>query len=659
MKLTNFFALVIGLCTALLTVIMTGCGEKDLYDSAYGKNELPPLDDYFGFETRTDMSLNVNYNAPGFKCLIEVYAENPIVEGTNKKKENISPVFTAYTDANGKFDGKMHRIPANVKEAYLYTNRWGLPQSVKLESNASGFSYDARGGASTRAGGIVLSDVFKGQDITSAPYDFGYLAKYGDGNDLKSICVWDVNGRVGKAETGKDYLTVTTDYKGEKIGEITTRVQGYFDASADKSSFLSDAAVTNVITTEDGTLLDVIFLGERGAYDNTFGYYYYKKGTSLTRDQLFNLKKYIVFPNAMHDSDSWFALPTGATARLQFFGEKYDQPAADEFPKDYVIGWFYISNGYNSSYASIRQASKLALFEGLNTIFFSDDIKKSENEDYRRFVSLDDKKSGLLMLGFEDQVMLNPSTDDYSDVLFFVKSNKDISNDDRPTVPGETPEEPDGTETVKGTLAFEDGWPTGKDFDLNDVVVEYERVITFDQQNYAKNVKETFKFVQREGAAALDSYFAYQVENMGDVTNKPDNSNVENATKSVVFTSSAKLGIGQVFTVERTFPAGTVTKEAVKTDFNPYIIVDKLRESNRIEVHLPKYTATSAADPRLISTKDDIYYTDKGGKFPFAIDIPMWGFEQSPERISISETYKKFDAWVGSGGTQHTDWYKK
>lgn len=655
----NLSALAIGLCATLLTGIVAACGEKDLYDPTYGKNELPPVEDYFGFETRTDMSLNVNYNAPGFKSLIEVYAEDPIVEGTNQKKENISPVFTAYTDANGKFDGKMHNIPADVKEAYLYTNRWGLPQSVKLESNASGFSYDATAGASTRAGGIMLSDVFNGKDITSAPYDFGYLTKYQDGNDLMSICVWDVNGKVGKAETGKDYLTVTADHKGEKIGEITTRIQGYFDASDNKSSFLSEAAVTNITTREDGTSLDVIFLGERGAYNNTFGYYYYKKGTSLTRDQLFNLKKYIVFPNVMHNDDGWFALPTGATARLQFFGEDYNQPATNEFPKDYVIGWFYISNGYSVTYSSIKQASKLALFNGLNTIFFSDDIKNSEKEDYRRFVSLDDKKSGLLMLGFEDQVVLNPSTDDYSDVLFFVKSNKDISDTNRPSVPGETPVEPDGVETVKGTLAFEDGWPTGKDFDLNDVVVEYERIITFDQQNYAKNIKETFKFVQKEGAANLDSYFAYQVENMGNVKSRPDNSNVENTTKSIVFTSSAKQMMGQELIVEREFTAGTVTKEAVKADFNPYIIIDKLREVNRVEVHLPKYAATSAADPRLISTKDDVYYTDKGGKFPFAIDIPMWGFELSPERVSISESYKNFDTWVSSGGAQYTDWYKK
>lgn len=652
MKRINFPTLALGLCATLLT--MAGCGEKDLYDPNYGKNELPPLDECFGFETRADMSLSVNYNAPGFKALIEVYAEDPIEKNTGKKKANIAPIFAAYTDANGKFDGKMHSIPTYVKELYLYTNKWGLPQSVKLISTGNGFSYNATASASTRAGGILLSDVFKNTDITAAaPYDFGYLAKYGI--DMMSLCIWDVNGKIGKADTGKDYLSITADYKGEKVGEISTRIQSCFDATSNKSQFLSDAAVTNITTKEDGTVLDVIFLTERAAYTNTFGYYYYKKGTQPTRDELFKLKKYIVFPNITQDSR--MVLPTGSTASLQFFGEKHDQPATKEFPKDYVIGWFYISNGYNEYYASIREGMP-TLYQP-NTIFFSDDIKNSASEDYRRFVSLDDKKSGLLVLGFEDQVIVNSSAEDYSDVLFFVKSNKDISEEDRPVVPDEKPEVPDGVETVEGTLAFEDGWPTGKDFDLNDVVVEYKRTITFDQENYAKSVKETFKFVQREGAANLDSYFAYQVEEMGTVATRPDNSNVENATKSIVFTSSAKLVIGQEFTVERTFAESTVTKEAVKTDFNPYIIVDNLKESNRIEVHLPKHTATSAADPRLISIKDDVYYMDKSGKFPFAIDIPVWGFEQSPERISVSETYKNFDSWVNSGGTEYTDWYKK
>ena len=44
-------------------------------------------------------------------------------------------------------------------------------------------------------------------------------------------------------------------------------------------------------------------------------------------------------------------------------------------------------------------------------------------------------------------------------------------------------EKPDAQENLKGTLAFEDIWPDGGDYDMNDVIVEYNRAIYFNTEN--------------------------------------------------------------------------------------------------------------------------------------------------------------------------------
>ena len=99
------------------------------------------------------------------------------------------------------------------------------------------------------------------------------------------------------------------------------------------------------------------------------------------------------------------------------------------------------------------------------------------------FVSVKDQKSGKTILGAEDGV--NQS---YCDLLFYVDATPGSSIDDpeRPSIPDEGDKEepkPDEDENVTGTLAFEDIWPSGGDYDMNDVIVEYERKVYFDKKN--------------------------------------------------------------------------------------------------------------------------------------------------------------------------------
>ena len=62
--LLNFFVATVFIGVAV------GCAEKDLYDPNYGKEPVKGPEEYFGFETRGDVSLDVNYALPGSPALL-------------------------------------------------------------------------------------------------------------------------------------------------------------------------------------------------------------------------------------------------------------------------------------------------------------------------------------------------------------------------------------------------------------------------------------------------------------------------------------------------------------------------------------------------------------------------------------------------------------
>lgn len=128
---------------ALIGGLLAGCMEKDLYDPNYGKEPLPDPSEYFGFETRGDVKLSVNYDLPGLVALLEVYDEDPmeVVDNVPVKKEGVEALFKIFTDGNGKYEGKMN-IPTSVETVYLYTSSWGVPRCVKLDIKDGMASFD-------------------------------------------------------------------------------------------------------------------------------------------------------------------------------------------------------------------------------------------------------------------------------------------------------------------------------------------------------------------------------------------------------------------------------------------------------------------------------------------------------------------------------------
>lgn len=658
----------LGVCLIVLLWGVTGC-QRDIYDPNASK--LPPKEDYFDFSLTGNAQLSVDYNVPGLTVIIEVYDQNPMLD-SKTKKEGITPIYVAYTN-DGIYEGEMN-IPTAVKEAYLYTNNISVQKCVKMDVTEKGFAYDAtKQNPGTR--GTWFKPEYNDPCGIAGMDKLPYKVISKDGKErtdnLFSIMAWM---SVGKALYGSTYFTTPKEFgvEKEKVGVVSQRIMAHLNAQRvidQNASLLRNPKDINLrvpASATEGMSVNVTFMGEQAAYHNTFGYYYYEdKGEdyTLSPSEFWDIKKYIIIPNAETES---MAMLAGETVKLMYFDENGNQ--SDKFPANYVIGWFLIGNGFGQ-YPPNQYGTAGLFYDGYirnlpengytSANAYSQYRYSCMSDDQgadRRFISLYDTKSKLRVIGIEDDPQ--PKTpDDYMDLVFVVQTSLDLGGGELPPIGPEDPKPDPAIWPVKGTLAFEDVWPYGGDYDLNDVIIEYNRDITINRDNKVEKITETFKPVQKEGSAKRDNFIACHYKNIGKVT-LPEGMILESATNSVVVETTAKAAAGKTYTVVRDLTGLGMTQTQVKEDFNPYLIASKYAAENRVEVHLPMFEMTSAANTDLMN-KDNAYYIGAGGIFPFAINIPITGFIPADEtiRIDLEGQYPSFAKWANSKGENCKDWY--
>lgn len=626
MKQHRLFSIGAFLLVLALSGLMAGCMEKDVYDPTRGKEPLPDPDEYFGFEMRGDVKLFVNYDISGFTPLIEIYGENPMetVEGTPVKKEGIEALFKTYTDNKGKYEGKM-QLPTYLDKVYLYTATWGLPRCMELEikDNTVNFDMSATSNSNLRSTTRASSDV---------PYEVRR------DRNLYSLCNWGSGGSLSAP-----YMSMETTVGDESILNLADRMKAFFAKGDQDNSYLLGNAIN--ISVKEAATLDIVFLNRDAEFNNTFGYYYYKTGTPVDVD---NIKKYIVFPNVSFSvfDGRLSILKSGSKVRLLYFDESTGQ-ASETFPSGYTVGYFIYANGF-----AHNDGDNLGDYINVNKLLTSNPAWNNPS-----FVSVKDQKSGKTIIGAEDG-----ENSSYCDLLFYVDATpeKSIEDPDRPVIPDEDEEnpKPDADENLSGTLAFEDIWPSGGDYDMNDVMIEYERKLYFDEKNVVTKIVDTFTPVHN--GATYTNAFAYQIDaaQLGDKLELPEGAILEKETNSIIVMPNAKLNIGKKYVVTREFNGSFRKNELVA--YNPYIIVNYSQgKQSRTEVHLPKHKATDFADMSLIGSSDDAYFIKRDGEYPFAIDIPILNFTPVTERRSIDIEYPGFATWADSKGQQCKDWYKQ
>ncbi len=242
-----------------------------------------------------------------------------------------------------------------------------------------------------------------------------------------------------------------------------------------------------------------------------------------------------------------------------------------------------------------------------------------------------------------------------------------------------------------GSLAFEDLWPGRGDYDMNDLVVDYNYRIITNGQNKVVDIYP--KFYVRAVGATLQNGFGFQFDNVSpaDVASVTGSSlkmsyinlsangteNQQDKAVVIVFDNTANVihpvgsgffntskdqgyGISDSIFMEIHF---TTPQEASATGtppYNPFLIKN---QSRGVEIHLPDRKPTSLADVSLFGTYDDdskpetSRYYKTTGNLPWVINIPV-KYDYTWENVPVITGYLKFGTWAESSGVSWPDWYK-
>ena len=240
-------------------------------------------------------------------------------------------------------------------------------------------------------------------------------------------------------------------------------------------------------------------------------------------------------------------------------------------------------------------------------------------------------------------------------------------------------------EDVFGSLAFEDLYPSKGDFDMNDVVIDYNFQAISNVSNSVVELRATFK-LRALGAMIHNGFgFSFPIDpsNISSITGQDVSENEEvilnpNGTESgqsqatiVVFEDAFRSWEGAfgrtntissngfvepkeyVLTITFTEPVSNLSLGYVPYD--PFIFHS---ENRGVEVHLSDGTPTDKAtldfefsDDRKEGTN---YQTFDG--LPYAVNLPI-SFDYPEEEESMSDAFLFFDTWAQSANTTFRDWY--
>jgi len=437
----------------------------------------------------------------------------------------------------------------------------------------------------------------------------------------------------------------------------------------------------------------VTFVHEGAGYRNALGFYTYPTDTPPSSpDQISDFT--IIFPNVSYQG-SGGGLQTGNKVYL------------GQFSAGTSVGWFLVPNGWDSGALAVNiNDDKPIKYSNSNLNDFTAEVYRSHT------VLLKNELEEKLLLGFED--IGRPGGDkDFNDAIFYISANpysaiqtagvasvQTTSSDaDQDGVPDQTDlfaNDPDiafvNYSPASGqfsTLAFEDQWPSTGDYDMNDMVIDYNIQEYRNADN--KTIKLRASFVLKAMGAGYQNGFGFQL-------NLPPSA-IQSATGSLlqdnyIELASNGLESGQEkavvivfdngFRLLRNPEGGFVNTEpgrprldfdTIQIDidlavpqlasalgvapYNPFIIKNRERG---IEIHLLDHPPTSKATTSLFGTDGDksipnqnkFYRTESG--LPWAIHIAR-PFDWPVEKAAVNKAYLKFNDWAQSGGFNYPDWY--
>jgi LruC domain-containing protein len=656
----------------LFLVAIAACRPFDLPEQQIVNSEDKTLEqltipDAFSFNSYKDISLAISVKDNTGKLMPDVPVNVYV-----KKQGSTDSLFllSAQTSPDGVFETTVS-LDADVETVVATTNYIGVPsyQSTPVSDN------------------VVLT--FGVENNINLPRNFVEGRSEPTALTTRGALNYTYMGAYDGSGVPK-YLTAKGDIVSPDIMKaLNASLPESVHLGKSHPSFISNATKQNLVLKANADV-SITFVHEGTSLYNALGYYTYPTNAPpATVADIKNLK--IIFPNISYKG-SGGGLKTG------------DKVALGNFNAGTTVAWFAMPNGWDYSNQKVSDSRGTIRYSDKNFNTFTDEASR------QHVVMLKDTERGLLFIGFED--LNRPSGDnDFNDAVFYstvspFSAVETTGIPDIATVPIDTdgdgvpdsedaePNNPDVAYYNYGpglnqfnTLAFEDLWPSKGDYDMNDVVVDYNILEKFNSKNKVSQIKfkltlrafggsfrngfgfelpvPTNKIASVEGCKIKDSYIRLNPNGTEADQNKTviiafDNDYSLFNTPSGSFINTEKDKTGQsTYTFEITVKfSNFVTRAELGTaPYNPFIIINKERGK---EVHLPGYRPTQLANTALFKTGDD---NTKGNKtyqsktnLPWAIHVAK-SFQYPIEKAPINTAYLKFNKWAESGGVLFPDWY--
>lgn len=667
------------------------------------KNNHPEPDmpfDQFEFSTSAEgITLSVEYSNTGVSSPVyfEVYDTCPVVldEESNSyaKIQGLLPMFSAYTDASGRFTQTIS-IPSYAKKLYFYAPAFYARTLMEADVNGSvvSVSDDIYASAETKA------------IATTTQAHYSYMAEdcmkkipseYQ--NVMKPWKCW--LGEYDKYANGSisSYLCTREDLlpKDPQNLFLTFHEALHPENNICPEEFRSSE---DMYMSVDGPV-SVTFLGQNSCFNSSVGYYYYQDGQKPA--SLAEINAIMLFPNTQDglwekskDGNNDARPSTGierlSTVQLMYYPEIASgskEGATEIFPAGIRIGLLQVTNAWSNRlkqnyYVGSRNISATTpgISRANDGTIYGEDVARTAlfRVDDNIFLSFEDYKDDQ---NFTDCVVSINSIP--ADAL---KVSKNLKKEDLSITTNET----------CAVFSFEDLWPYKGDYDLNDVVVRYNHQTSYSN---GKKIAEAFLLKTFQNRAANNNGLGLSIAKKGtgysgdfqsqgamscfickegsdvfepiDMVYEPKNIDGNNVAPVYLLTDNVKINMGAEYKLLYTYNyAIEPGNNELSIDIQPFIY--RVRDNGkRLEVHITNEKPTFRMDYDLLGQGDDIsnpkagIYFSRKGNYPFALRLDGATIEDISalldpiyETVPIDVSYPDYKNWVKNKGQVKQDWYK-
>ncbi|AXI99840.1 LruC domain-containing protein [Cyclonatronum proteinivorum] len=620
----------------------------------------------FTFSSTQEVELNITSRLangqPVANVIYHVYDADPADED-----EPGSRLGSFFLDSSGQLNTTI-TVPTRLESLFITTDFIGVESfaEVPIANRTASYVYQP---AATQSmfrnvnepapfnSEQTMPEPLRLQDITFTP-----------------IGTWNSVGR-------PDYLTVPDELDMAFLDRIDAFLPGNQRVPRDKPELLDPNIPRDIVLTEDAHVW-VTFIGTGAGYRNAMGYYYYTEDTKPQTPADIDTH-YIIFPHA-HFRDG--ALNAGD--KVQLVGPLDGELDFQAFPAGTRIGFFLIADGWKPSSSELTSGRWIHYSDrNLNT-HISDPTKREH------LVVVYDAAEEKLVLGWEDISRQGSSDEDFNDVMFFTSWNPVQSVDmsevpvlGNPEAPVRKIENFAPAEDRFGTLAFEDLWPSYGDYDMNDLVVDYQVKETANANNNVEEIEISLRI--RATGAAFRNAFGISLDNVpasniasvsgnrlttGTIETLPNGLEAGHPNAVIIAFDDANYnlpGFANVLDPARAVPYDelTITVTFVNpvsraqlgaAPYNPFTFRNNERKR---EIHLPGTKPTALADMSLFGTRDDGSKPDQGRWYQSRANM-NWGInipESVPyprENVDMTNAMLRFADWAESGGDVYKNWYR-